>query len=322
MRVVLRALALPLAAVLSLGSLTACSGGDETDSDAPRSGGGGDFSVLAAVAQLPAGESTGLLTVSTADIAATARANGVHDLASPDSATALHGLTDDTLVALGSPFNQSEQSFEQTARYGTDWRTADWFVENQDPLRRFTLLSGGRSPEFPDSLVDLGGGVRSFGDGEDAAVDLASSDLSPDRLGRPVRVAQRDDLAVWSLSTDAVRDWLAGPNPSLADDPDVALVARTLDEHDVVSAQLFRGGDDPVLGIGWQSDGTVHVVFPGPVQDENLLRSTWQADGRTRVTDIESSTRVSDLTLDVPRPVAPLQPVMSRSMPELTGRTD
>ena len=88
------------------------------------------------------------------------------------------------------------------------------------------------------SLVDVGDGVLSTYDGEDGEFD--PDRIGPvDRIGRPVRVGQQEDVLAISVQREAIADWLES-DETAADDEELLDAARALDEVGVVSAVMIE----------------------------------------------------------------------------------
>lgn len=111
-------------------------------------------------------------------------------------------------------------------------------VTSDDVVDPFVVLSG--DLEWAND-VDLGDGVGSIGEGDDAKPD--TEDTTAVRpLGVPIRTGERDGLIAGGRSTDEMRRWMADETASADDDPAVKSAAARLDAVDAYTAQIF-GGD-------------------------------------------------------------------------------
>ena len=104
------------------------------------------------------------------------------------------------------------------------------------------LASCGQCPDF-EREEHLG--IEFYAWGEDYARDLEKRNQPPffDLLGRFGRVAVLDSHLLRTLGTEAMRSLISaqlGEENTLADDPDLALAARTLDGLGVYSAVIMR----------------------------------------------------------------------------------
>jgi hypothetical protein len=105
--------------------------------------------------------------------------------------------------------------------------------------------------QFPGELVIVTGVDAK---GIDAAIGPRSNDVweigsdeggpaertAVRRVGEPIRIGQRDDLTLITQDGDDVRSWIANSGQTLADNPDLAAVAKELDQHKVYAATIIR----------------------------------------------------------------------------------
>ena len=215
---------------------------------------GGDYTVLGALAELPASTETDALLVQTGDLVAATELAALERPSEPDiDAVAswifpLTGLPREDefaplFVPLGQVFNY--QTLADIAQFddalGWSLIDADAFVEQSTPPESFAVITGDfdESTLNPD-LTEVADGVVSYGEGDDFETNLSGDPNPVDRLGRPVRLARDRDRIAASFSTPFVQQWLAGADETLADDAELAAVATALDEADVVAAVLTR----------------------------------------------------------------------------------
>lgn len=288
-----------VALVLALG---ACTDGDSSgESSGGGSGGGagqgpsapGEFSVLAMLGQVPAGveHQIEIGDISRAlELANAERADGLD----PDSILTWFGpisgglTNEDELVVfvpiapeLGRDAVNRIQEFHD--ELGWSMSDVDWFVAAGEAPSRFAVVGGGFGDEALAGLPEVTDGIVTAGEGDDQATD-PDTRTAARPLGTPLRLARVDNRIALSGVTELVRAWLAGGS-TLADDPELADVARALDSADVVGAYIYRGetsGQDraDVVGLGWGVDGetpmaTVVYRFAesAPV---DALRSAWE----------------------------------------------
>ncbi|AQP46569.1 hypothetical protein BW730_02450 [Tessaracoccus aquimaris] len=225
MRRPLRATAAALA--LSCLALAGCStGGVDIDSK---------WSLAASLEQVPSTAVGSPRFVVAGDLEGAGRAGGFdpHD---EKNAQRLLGL--DSAVYLPFPElpTRSDPAVVEKLA-GFDLLDADRYVANGQGAQPFTVAMGDLGPDtLPDSLKDLGDGVRSDLDGEDGAPNIAREGI--DQIGRPIRFAAKKHAIAMSTSTPLVRDWLGDDGPTLADDKALVEVAKALDGEDVFSAIL------------------------------------------------------------------------------------
>ena len=276
-----------------------------TDDSSLQLSSGDDYTVLGALAELPASTDTDGLMVQTGDLVAATELAGLERPSEPDiDAVApwifpLTGLPREDefaplFVPLGQVFNY--QSLRDIAEFdaalGWSLVDANAFVEQSTPPESFAVITGDfdEGTLNPD-LTEVADGVVSYGEGEDFDNNL--TDPNPvDRLGRPVRLAWDGDRIAASFSTPFVQQWLGGPDETLADDAPLAAVATALDEADVVAAVLSRvepGFDQ--LGSGQPISSEVLAELQDVVQDQvplapfDAVGFGWNAvDGEAAIT--------------------------------------
>ena len=108
---------------------------------------------------------------------------------------------------------------------------------------RATKRSLAACSECPDPEIHEQLGVEFYSWGEDFQVDIAKRLQPPayDHIGRGGRIATLDSLVFRTIATESMRSLIEaylGERDSLADDPDLALAARGLDDLGVYSALL------------------------------------------------------------------------------------
>lgn len=275
-----RSISVRLAApALLLGVLAAGCSDDDGGSGGLASG--DDYTVLGALAEVPADWGDEQLLVSTADLAAVTELLGVEPPSIGDEdatfawASAVTGARreGETVVA-APPQVVGMQSLASIGEFDAElgWSVADVdaFVEAGLPPGVMTVIAGEvDSSTFDDADVeDLGDGLVTAGEGEDHAADLAGRTAARP-LGTPLRMAADDGKLVATGVTERARWWLDGRQDTLAEDADVAAAAEALDGVDVVSAVLQRGVPSEreasgvaVQGVGWsEDDGEAVMTF-------------------------------------------------------------
>lgn len=321
--------------------LAGCGEGDEQD--APETEGreaaeGATFSVAAGLADLPVPDGDGLVTVSVADVAAVAEANGLEPPASSADATqdwlsTMTGADVEAPAVLVPPAGALGLDVaDHAAITGFSWVEADWYATAALPPDEFTVLHGPvAGAELGDTVTELEEGVWTVGDGEDYAPDL-TGDRVVDQLGRPVRIARTDDAIATSLSTPMITGWLAGDGERLADDEGLVAVAEQLDAEGAVAAYLVvTPGASDAVGIGWSGDRTVAIVHDLATEDaaaeavdaleQQYVDGDDPVSGRPYSTVLEvDDVRTAGRTVVVSArlagsPMAPLQLLVRRGLP-------
>jgi len=235
-------------AVILLGLTAACGGnGDST----PRFGSGDAFSVSGALNQIPlesAVDEEGNIEVYTADLLTAGElGGGSRPTGSVDA--------DETLAWLelleGRFITSHAQVYAEVPRIffdsladlgayrdemGFTVNDVDASVESLSFPNRMTALAGNIESAAGAEVAD---GVFTFGEGEDFELDPEQATVARP-IGVPLRSASADGLVALSPSTDAASAWLDETAPRLDSDEDFALVAKSLDEKNVISAALFR----------------------------------------------------------------------------------
>ncbi|NLG23308.1 MAG: hypothetical protein GX555_17955 [Actinomycetales bacterium] len=250
-------------AILAL-AVTACSsGGGE------RLGTGDDYSVLGALAELPARPSSEFVMVQTGDLTAASELAGLQRPETADDGGAVVGWISSLLgaptrdnpemasvfVPVADVFNVQYGAQHDEFHDALGWSlvTTDSFVELSTPPHTFAVVAGDFDESVLADLPEVGDGVVTFGEGEDFSVN-PSNRSAVSQIGQPVRMARQDGRVAVSGGTEAVADWLAGQGETLADDTALADVASALDEQDVVSAVLVRGASFAGTTILGRSD--------------------------------------------------------------------
>ncbi len=163
------------------------------------------------------------------------------------------------------------------------------------PPVSLTVLGG--EFELEASLDELSDAVLSVGGGDDFEPNIdGRTDWNP--IGRPMRLAERPGAVALSTSTPVIEDWVAGPEMSIAEQPDFAAAAAALDARRVVNAYLleadFAGGFQPDLaadlagidaysvvgiGIGPNRQGDARVAVAYVFDDEDAAAASLGALG-------------------------------------------
>ncbi len=134
-------------------------------------------------------------------------------------------------------------------------RTLEAVTGRFDPEATGTLLSACAECPEPETLEH--GGIEFYSWGEDFTPELAKRLQPPafDPLGRGGRIAVLDSLVLRTIETEGMRhliDAYLDNRDSLADDPDLALAAETLDGIGVYSSLLVGNVESfeaPSLGM-------------------------------------------------------------------------
>lgn len=291
-------LSLFLAAMLGL--LSTCTGTDDKPPVATPFGTGADFSIVAALRQVPleVGFDDSIVALEIVDFRAASLING--------------------LLVLDEPSDPSESSVSYALLPGGHkslvYAPQPWTMIGADPVAYkeevgFSVLDIGASIEAgvrpPDQFTIVSGdlqsaavnevadGVFTLGEGEDYSIDaLGRTAARP--LGRPLRVGLNDGLIVMSSSTDSVSAWL-DPDVARHDSiPSLVLAAEALDRRSVLSAFLLQRdysakqaedlGFEPespllapfdTIGLGWSAqDGVGFIAVVFVFDDEAAAKST------------------------------------------------
>ncbi|GAA1509021.1 hypothetical protein [Nocardioides humi] len=316
-----------------LAALAACGGSDGSDGpDSPVAVPFADgWSVVGALGQVPEAAAGERVLVQTADLDAATKAAGLRrpaggsreDLADwllPLSGAApADGEPAPLFVPIAESFNTAAASPDDFAGV-VGWSINDVtaYVEQSAPPLSFVVVSGSGGRLSAD-LTEVEDGIVTDIDGEDFAATLGN--VNPvSRIGRPSRLAERDDLIAMGSSTPVVRAWLRG-GPTLADDASLAGVARALDDEGVVAAVVAGieptveptadSGDasgtelvpaDPydAVAIGWSVDdgeAEIHVAYhfgsaEAAERGAGVLERAWR-DGTSPLTRSPYSDRVT-----------------------------
>ncbi len=253
-----------LAVLLCTAVLAACGDdGDDGDERGPSAGMAEEWSVLSALAQVPAAAAGDSVYLQTADLDAVTELSGVARPTDPADTDALvawlnsfTGGPSEPQAVVFAPLAESfNSSYAVQAGEFADilgWSIVDVtsYVEQAVPPKQFAVVAGVEGKLSPD-LADVGDGIVTDIETDDLTTDLQQrSAVTP--LGRPSRLAEQDGLVAMSTTTQAVRGWL-GDGETLADDEGLAQVARALDDEDVVSAVVASvepGGNPAVRALG------------------------------------------------------------------------
>lgn len=213
--------------------LTAAGCGDEqADDDGGGSGSAGDWSVAGSVARLPALED-GPLTITTADVDAVAKANGLDtpdgvDDATPDWLTTMTGAGDAVAIVVPPSFVRSSTPDQLVESTGFWWGAADSFASVAVPPEELSVFEG-------DDLGD------------------------PEPADGPLQVATTDAGAVAVSPSDTLlQGWVDGDATTLDGDEPLSAVAEALDDAESLSAVIVGLPEPaPMVGIGWlgEDDG-------------------------------------------------------------------
>lgn len=238
----------PLAITAVLALASGCSfGGSDSATELAT---GGEYSVAAALAEIPAELDAPQVTVVTADVLAATEASGLERPADaedlPQWAMTLSGVPsrDGTMPAVFVPWasalhlDRAAQFEEIRDELGWSLLEVDAFVELTSPPETFLVIAGDVS--LNSELPEVSDGVVTAGAGDDLSSDPA--ELTPARpLGVPLRMAQSGDRIVATPVTHHATAWLAGSSETFADHESLAPVAEALDDAEVFSAFVMSG---------------------------------------------------------------------------------
>jgi len=215
-----------------------------------------DWSVSAALAEVPRSATGDRVFVQTGDLAAAAEAAGVErtdggdvrDWLLPVTGVGREGKTSQVFVPLADLINPTRVGDDQLKTVlGFDLDAVDSFVEQSAPPSDLVVVAGpDLSPDrLSDDLTDQGGVLTDLG-GEDLAIDLkrVKDALSP--ISQPTRIRAEAGAVALSSTTPAVKAW-RGDGETLADDESLAAVASALDDAGVYSAVVTEASssNDP-----------------------------------------------------------------------------
>jgi hypothetical protein len=237
------------------------------------SGAGGDATVSAYLARLPAGDGDDPVVVTYGDIA---RAAEIAGLERPEDVDDQQAVADFMMEVGGQRQGEGEPArvavlVPQAAQPATSvgdlqgfvddvgWSIleVDAFAERDTPPRRIALLDGGFDADRLDgTLDDAGDGTWVVGDPDG---DVNVEDITPARpLGEPLWLSLDDDrlTVTWDHDDMAPARDADGGDGTLAGDATLAALGAALDDRDVYSAMLLRddnllsGIDDRMAGEG------------------------------------------------------------------------
>lgn len=240
---------------------------DSTDDGADNTGDGtvgglsDGYTVLGSLAELPLASDETII-VQTADLQAATELAGLERASSlepeelapwinPLTGVPVNGQSAPVFVPPASGLGQVQQAAEFHDLLGWSILDVDSYVEYNNAPYLNLVVTGEFTPDTlsPD-LLDLPGGVRSFGEGDDLSVNPQNSS-AVSRIGNPIRLGQLDGRIMLSHTTAAVSGWLQGGGPSMADHAGLAAVATAVDEAGAVSAMLtsttFSSTDLPTI---------------------------------------------------------------------------
>jgi hypothetical protein len=250
--------------------------------DTGRFGAGEDFSVTAALAEIPISYDEEGVVVLTADLVTASIEAGLSrptDIADESALTSwlldLNGARSDVFVPMAEHlvFGSLSRIAEIDAELGWSVLDVDAFVEaNHLPDRMMVATGEALGPDLmaDADVVELADGVYTAGEGQDHQTDLAEATAAR-RTGAPLRMAVEEGrLAVGPVRAD-VTGWLSGDGRTLADDDRYRAVAETLDGRQPYAAVVHRtdrpvgassGGTASygVVGFGWSVAGDQAVI--------------------------------------------------------------
>lgn len=223
------------------------------------SGGGGDtlgtgegYSVLGALAELPAEVGEGEVMVVTADLQAATEAAALERPDTPETLAVRDWLLPLTgnpatieqlpvFVPLGEVFNPPYlgRHEEFVDELGWSVTEVDAFVEASAPPQMFAVVTGDFADDAPSGQPGAEG-VVTVGQGEDLATDLEDRTIARP-LGGPLHQVRKEQRLAVTRSSGQARAWASGPEETLADHEALAAAAGALDEAGVYSAVLLAG---------------------------------------------------------------------------------
>ncbi len=308
------------------------------DDDGDSAGSGGDFSVMAALGEVPAGLES---MIEMGDIAAALELAGVTRTDSLDGESVVSWLMPITGGPVdGGPspvfvpmaeelgFSRAQVTDEFHDELGWSLVNVDWFVAAGQPPTRFAVARGQFGDSALDGLPEVADGVVTAGEGDDYYMDLEARTAAR-ILGDPLRLARDGDRIALSKSTPLVETWLQGGD-TMADHPDLAAIAGVLDDVGVVGAVLYaeEGASDVVaLGLGWSVDGETPVVTAvhrfGVEASEDEVRAEWERALENPAVDgleladvsVDGETAVVTLRVTAGPPARVLNMMYDRSLP-------
>ena len=299
--------------------LAACSGNgsDDVGEDGTGAvlafGSGERFSIEAALAQIPAevsqDDDPAFLQITVADIlagselAGTSRPTGSTDV--DEVADWLQPMLfgDASPVFLPLPtelVRDVTQIEEYRNELGFAISDVDASIEIAAGAASTVVLVGDINP---NDATEIAPGITSFGEGDDFETNFDDRTAARS-LGRPLRIAEIDDLVLTSRSTPTVSAWLDPTSARLSDDTTLSEMARVLDNTGVVGAAVFRfdfssppgsaddGTDPPIstpfdtVAIGWGVDaGNAQITVVYATGSEEAASSAREEVERAFSTD-------------------------------------
>jgi hypothetical protein len=317
------------ALVLAAGVSSGC-GGDDPDHLAA----GDDFSVEAALAELPVPDGDDGLTVTVVDLEAAAEANdaGERPESGDDEVGRWFLTATGTATEEGEDFppvfvppadvlgtNGPATVEEIEDELGWSFLDVDAVAEVLLPPFRFGVVAGAVSEDtFTDAGLEADDGVVRVGEGEDGETNPAGSTAARP-LGAPLSMAAEDGRLALGSSGDDVAEWLDKEPATLAEEDHLRAIAVVLDEADAVSAYLTATpGSEPyrAVGIGWAvEDGEPRITIAyayedGEAAEQGADRVEAAFDGTSVITaaPVADQLAVDDVEVDGTVVVAHVRP--------------
>ncbi|CAM3157360.1 hypothetical protein NODU109028_00450 [Nocardioides dubius] len=246
-----------------------------------------EWSVRAALEQVPASTAQDGLFVVTADLDAAIAAADVERSGEPDELDWLIAITGGAqggsvgrvFVPMARGFNvEYLRDGEFAAAAGWSVHDVDSFVESGQPPRVLTVAAGDFDDDtLADGLVEVEDDIVSNRDAEDGTTDLSQANgLSP--IGVPIRMSEADGLIALSTSTELVRSWRDGAD-ALAGEERAAAVADALDDEDVYAAVLSDPLAVDALGARTTSPALIERLLARvPEQAYDAVGIGWSLD--------------------------------------------
>ncbi|HEX7134503.1 MAG TPA: hypothetical protein VF228_18155 [Iamia sp.] len=315
---------------LALAAAVGC-GGDDPDHLAA----GDDFSVEAALADLPVPDGDEGLTVTVFDLEAAGEANDAGERPGSDDddvggwfLTATGTATEEgedfppvfvpPAEVLGTERIASIEEIE--SELGWSALDVDAVAEVLLPPFRFGVVAGDVGDDtFADAGLEADDGVVRIGEGEDGETDPAGATAARP-LGTPLSMAAEDGRLAVGSSGDDVAAWLDGEPATLAEEDDLRGVAAVLDEAGAVAAYLTTAtpssGSYTAVGIGWAvEDGEPRITIAYAYEDEEAaegavdeVEAAYDATSAITAAPIADQLALDDVEVDGAVVVAHVRP--------------
>ncbi len=263
--------------VVCLASVSACTDSGDSDQAVQPFGTGEDFSVVAALGQVPldVGFEDSVVALEIVDLRAAGLINGflvLDEPSDPSGSSVSYSLLPGgykPLIHAPPPVRMRGDPVAYKEEIG--FGVLDVGVSINAGVRppdQFAVLSGDLQLA---TTVEVADGVFTFGEGEDYSPDVLSrTEARP--LGRPLRVGSNDGLVVMSSSTESVSAWLDPDVVRYDSIPSLVLAAEALDRRNVLSAFLLQRdfSAEHVEDLGLESEEVLEVPISAPFDTVGL----------------------------------------------------